>query len=395
MQNCYSKKREFSFRAFILAIIITVILAMANAFLALKLGILTSASIPAAIMSMGFLKFFKNSSILENNIVQTAASAGEAIAGGIVYTIPAMVIINYWHHFDFTKNFLISVSGGFLGVIFSIPLRNTLVKDENLNFPEGKAVAELLKASYESKSLKYILQGALIAAIFEFGQAGLNIFAPNLPLIFQYKHMLLGLIIGLSITMLGAGYLIGNNMTFSFILGLIITYVVIMPLCSFIHPEVDFSSTITSYNFYWNTYIKYIGIGSLLMSGIIVICSLIKPFFLKVSKKNKVKSLVDKDIPMPILIFIAGIFLMVLYYLFSNEFNIFASKENYIYCILWVLYILIMGIIFSVITSYFSGMVGVSASPGSAIVLAGFGFVVAVTALAVVVVVGTSDSFKI
>ncbi|HBB52737.1 MAG TPA: oligopeptide transporter, OPT family, partial [Legionellales bacterium] len=91
-----SKKSELSLRVFIIAIILTVVLATANAFLALKLGILTSASIPAAILSIGILRFFKNSTIWENNLVQTAASAGEAVAGGIVYTIPALVIIGFW-----------------------------------------------------------------------------------------------------------------------------------------------------------------------------------------------------------------------------------------------------------------------------------------------------------
>ena len=91
---------ELTFRSIILAIILTTILAMANAFLALKIGMLTSASIPAAVISMGVLRFFKNSSVLENNLVQTAASAGEAVAGGIVYTIPALIIIHYWADFS-------------------------------------------------------------------------------------------------------------------------------------------------------------------------------------------------------------------------------------------------------------------------------------------------------
>src|SRR5271169_3158678 len=103
---------ELTLRGIILAVILTVLLAMSNAYLALKLGILTSASIPAAIISMGILRFFKDSSILENNAVQTAASAGEAVAGGIVYTIPALIIIGYWNHFDYWTNFFIALCGG-------------------------------------------------------------------------------------------------------------------------------------------------------------------------------------------------------------------------------------------------------------------------------------------
>ena len=125
---------ELTFRGVVLAIFLTLILAISNAYLALKLGILTSASIPAAMISIGILRFFKGSTILENNAVQTAASAGEAVAGGIVYTIPGLIVVGYWHHFDYFTNFCIAFLGGVLGVLFSIPLRRVLVNDESSEF---------------------------------------------------------------------------------------------------------------------------------------------------------------------------------------------------------------------------------------------------------------------
>ena len=126
--------RELTLRSVLLAIFLTILLAMSNSYMALKLGILTSASIPAAIISMGILRLFKNATILENNAVQTAASAGEAVAGGIVYTIPALIIIEYWHEFDYLTNFFIAASGGILGVLFSIPLRRVLVNEPILKY---------------------------------------------------------------------------------------------------------------------------------------------------------------------------------------------------------------------------------------------------------------------
>lgn len=159
------KVAELTFRVIILAIILTVLLAMSNAYLALKLGILTSASIPAAIISMGILRFFKNSTILENNAVQTAASAGEAVAGGIVYTIPALIIIGFWNHFDYVTNFFIAVCGGILGVLFSIPLRRILVNDQTLKFPEGRAIAEVLKSSADRVGIKDIFLGGLVGGL--------------------------------------------------------------------------------------------------------------------------------------------------------------------------------------------------------------------------------------
>ena len=134
------KIAEVTLRVVLLAIGLTIVLAMSNTYLALKLGILTSASIPAAIISMGILRLFKNATILENNAIQTAASAGEAVAGGIAYTIPALVIIEYWHGFDYLTNFFIAVSGGVLGVLFSIPLRMLLVKDKTLNTSRNVSV---------------------------------------------------------------------------------------------------------------------------------------------------------------------------------------------------------------------------------------------------------------
>ncbi len=170
---------ELTFRVILLAIILTVLLAMSNAYLALKLGILTSASIPAAIISMGILRFFRNSTILENNAVQTAASAGEAVAGGIVYTIPALIIIGYWNHFDYLTNFFIAACGGILGVLFSIPLRRILVHEKALKFPEGRAIAEVLKSSADKVGIKDIFIGGAIGAFVELLQIGFKLIASS------------------------------------------------------------------------------------------------------------------------------------------------------------------------------------------------------------------------
>ena len=138
------KLPEITIKVIVLSVLLAIILAVSNAYLALKIGLLTSASIPAAILSMGILRWFKQSNILENNLVQTAASAGEAVAGGIVFTVPALVIIHYWLHFSYWENFFIALVGGVLGVLFSIPLRSVLMAEKHLKFPEGKAIAAVL-----------------------------------------------------------------------------------------------------------------------------------------------------------------------------------------------------------------------------------------------------------
>jgi len=209
---------ELTLRSVLLAIFLTLILAMSNAFLALKLGILTSASIPAAILSMGILRFFKNPSILENNAVQTAASAGEAVAGGIVYTIPALIIIEYWHQFDYWTNFFIALIGGILGVLFSIPLRRVLVHDTSLKFPEGRAIAEVLKSSNEKTGLLPIVYGGLAGAVIELAQAGFKLLASSWSHWIIVKKTLIGFGVGFSATMIGAGFLVGRDMAISIFL---------------------------------------------------------------------------------------------------------------------------------------------------------------------------------
>src|SRR3990167_11384731 len=141
------KEPRISLRVIILSALFSLLLAISNTYLALKIGLLTSASIPAAVISMGILRLFKNSNIFENNLVQTAASAGEAVAGGIVYTIPALIVIQYWAQFPYWECFGVALTGGVLGVMFSIPLRRIMMNDETLRFPEGRAVAEVLKIS--------------------------------------------------------------------------------------------------------------------------------------------------------------------------------------------------------------------------------------------------------
>jgi putative OPT family oligopeptide transporter len=202
--------KEFTIRVIILSIILAIILAASNTYLALKIGILTSASIPAAVMAMGILRFFKDSSILEKNLVQTGASAGEAIAGGIVYTIPALVIIQYWTGFSYWHNFFIALIGGVLGILFSIPLRRVLMNDTNLRFPEAQAITKTLQMA-ESKEIgvKEMLTGGLVGAVLEFAQSGLQVISSSVQGFFAAGKTLLGFGMGFSATLVEQAILSG------------------------------------------------------------------------------------------------------------------------------------------------------------------------------------------
>lgn len=380
---------ELSVRAIILAVLLTLLLAMSNAYLALKLGILTSASIPAAIISMGILRFFKNSTILENNAVQTAASAGEAVAGGIVYTIPALVIIGYWHGFDYLTNFFIAASGGILGVLFSIPLRRLLVNDRSLKFPEGRAIAEVLKSSAEKAGINDIFIGGAIGALIELLQLGFKVIASSWTYVFVFKRSLFGFGAGFSATMIGAGYLVGHDMAISIFLGAVISWLIALPVVSQFFPDlINGHSVEQATSLLWSSEMRYLGIGAMLFAGMWTFLKLIKPLsssvraslssFSQARQTQVALPRTDKDIPLPFILMGTALMAALLFVFFQFIFPLNLVGLDHAYApsivFLGVIYVLFIGFLFSVITAYFSGMVGVTASPGSSIVISGMLF---------------------
>src|SRR5690606_17460606 len=148
---------QLTLKAVALGIVLSAVLAGANAYLGLFAGLTVSASIPAAVISMAILRLFRESNILENNIVQTAASAGESLAAGVIFTLPALILLNYWNAFDYLWVTAIAGLGGLLGVLFTIPLRRSLIVDLDLAFPEGTATAEVLKVGQDpSRGAAYL-----------------------------------------------------------------------------------------------------------------------------------------------------------------------------------------------------------------------------------------------
>ena len=152
---------EITLKAILLGIVLSMVLAGANAYLGLFAGMTVSASIPAAVISMGVLSLFKKSNILENNIVQTAASAGESLAAGVIFTIPALVLLGYWESFDYLEVAKIAAIGGVIGVLFTVPLRRALIINAKLKYPEGVATAEVLQAGENARQGSKATDGGL------------------------------------------------------------------------------------------------------------------------------------------------------------------------------------------------------------------------------------------
>src|SRR5881296_3898863 len=175
---------EITVKGVVLSVILAAVLAGANAYLGLFAGMTVSASIPAAVVSMAVLRLFRHSNILENNIVQTAASSGEALAAGVIFTIPALLLIGFWTKFDYWQTTAIATVGGLLGVLFTIPLRRALILGARLRFPEGVATAEVLKtgsgrradtnreeASEAAAGFRTLLTAAIVGGTVKLGES--------------------------------------------------------------------------------------------------------------------------------------------------------------------------------------------------------------------------------
>ena len=220
MNNNGKPLAEITLKAVILGVVLSVILAAANAYLGLFAGMTVSASIPAAVVSMGVLRLFRRSNILENNIVQTAASAGESLAAGVIFTLPALVIMGFWDDFNFFWVAIIACFGGTLGVLFTIPLRRSLIVQAKLKFPEGIATAEVLETGERGGSgIRHIAVAAVAGALFKAGAKGIGFW----PEIVEVARRAWGSIAyfgsNLSPALLSVGYIVGLNIAVLIFLG--------------------------------------------------------------------------------------------------------------------------------------------------------------------------------
>lgn len=373
---------EITVKAVILSIILAVILAAANAYLGLKVGLTISASIPAAVISMGILRFFKNSNILENNIVQTAASAGEALVAGIIFILPALLIIQFWHDFNYWETTLVAMVGGSLGVLFSIPLRRVLLADQSLRFPEGTAIGQVLKISADNKTgLKDLVKGGVIGSVISLFQAGFQIVADSAA--FWYKvdnKFVFGFGTGFEPALLAAGYIIGISVAMSTFAGVLVGWIVGIPVLSYLHGFDLAQDATTIAMSVWKNDIRYLGVGTMLVGGIWTLITLIKPIIkgLKSSiasvttmRTGGYQSLphTERDIP----IHYVGIALLVLliplgalFYHFMGYVGLQLTPGAQISVLTFaILFSLLGGFIFASICGYFAGLVGGSNSPVS------------------------------
>ena len=374
---------EMTVTSVIMGMILAVVFGAANAYLGLRVGMTVSASIPAAVISMGVIRvIMKKNSILESNLVQTIGSAGESLAAGAIFTMPALFL---WAEEGLTEKpglveiTLIALCGGVLGVLFMVPLRNALIVKEHatLLYPEGTACADVLLAGEEGGSnAATVFSGMGIAAAFKFIVDGLKVIPADVAVAFKsFKGE-----IGMEVypALLGVGYIVGPRIASFMFVGSIVGWLVIIPLICLFGPDISLypaEAGVTVSQLFaeggasaiWSNYVKYIGAGAIATGGII---SLIKSLPLIISTfRDSMKSMkgsqnggtlrTDKDLPMGIIL--AGIVAMVFIIWFVP-----AIPVNF----LGALMIVVFGFFFATVSSRMVGMIGSSNNPVSGMAIA-------------------------
>jgi len=374
---------ELTVTSIVMGMLLAVIFGAANAYLGLRVGMTVSASIPAAVISMGVIRvIMKRNSILESNMVQTIGSAGESLAAGAIFTMPALFLWAEEGLCDMpslVEITLIALCGGVLGVLFMVPLRNALIvkEHETLLYPEGTACADVLLAGEEGgANASTVFSGMGLAAVFKFVVDGLKVLPSDVAFAFKsFKGE-----IGMEVypALLGVGYIVGPQIASYMFVGSVIGWMVIIPLICLFGPDTwlypaDVGTTIA--DLYaaggaakiWSTYVKYIGAGAIATGGII---SLIKSLPLIITTfRDSIKSMkggkntntarTAQDLPMQMILF--GIVAMILIIWVVPAIPV---------TLLGAAIIVVFGFFFATVSSRMVGLVGSSNNPVSGMAIA-------------------------
>ena len=404
---------EITLKAVILGFILSAVLAGANAYLGLKVGLTVSASIPAAVISMAILRFFRTSNILENNIVQTAASAGESLAAGVIFTLPALLMLQYWQGFDFLATMSIALTGGVLGVLFTIPLRRALIIEAQLHFPEGVATGEVLKAGSEGgEGARYIALAGAAGAALKLCQTGFRLVADSAAGAVHAGRAIFGYGTELGVALLGVGYIVGLNIAILVFGGGLISWLFGIPIyTAFASPEelAAITGEATGYEAalaVWSGRIRYLGVGAMAIGGVWALISLVKPIkdgilssldAVRQARSGHRSEVVRTDRDTPINIVLWGtlamtvpIFLSFLFIVDQEALGITAGLYGSTLA-LGLVFSLLAGFVFASVAGYMAGLVGSSNNPVSGVTIA----TILSTSLLLLWVLGSQINFAV
>ncbi len=394
------KLPELTVGVILLGCILSVVLAGANAYLGMFAGMTVSASVPAAVLSMGILRALRRGNILQNNIVQTAAASGEGLAAGAIFTLPALVILGVWKApagatgiggaFPYLETTLIAGFGGVLGVLFTIPLRRALIIDQPLQFPEGVATAEVLKVGAQGGGgVGTLVLAAVIGAIVKLGSTGLMLWSE----VVKFGAWLGGgvpLYVGLNASpaLLSVGYIVGFNVAAVIFAGAVLNRWIAVPLfAAFGDPTsvltehhttlaqaLAGASALDAADLYHKYVTRFIGVGGMLVGGVWSLYKLRKSLLggitagLDAYKKRRAGGQdsvlrTEHDMPMNIILILIGASVLPLFFIFWHF-----TGSAWISAVMAVVMV-IAGFLFSAVASYMAGLVGSSNNPVSGITI--------------------------
>ena len=373
---------ELTVRAVVLAIVLGVILAAANAYLGLFAGMTIASAIPAAVVSMAVLKLMGGGHILENNIVATGASAGTAIATGVIFTMPALIILGYWDDFRFSWVLAIAGLGGLLGVFFSVPLRRSLIVEQELAFPEGKAAAEVLRTGENpGAGIKILAGAASIGGLMKLAAtSGLRLIPDTASASAWFGKTLGYFGTNLSPALFGVGYIVGLNIGVVMLAGGVIAWNVAIPVYTsyflaadpVLSVELAGAGAEDAAYAIWSSQIRYLGVGAMLIGGIWTLFSLRNSLLSGIksgihAERNSGEDAIpatERDIPMRFIMIGLIIFVLPLMILYQ------AIVDQWSVSILMTIIMIVTGFLFVSVSAYMAGIVGSSNNPVSGLTIA-------------------------
>jgi putative OPT family oligopeptide transporter len=401
------KPKELTIRGLILGALITTVFTAANVYLGLKVGLTFASSIPAAVISMAILSAVKDSSILENNIVQTVASAAGTLSA-IIFVLPGLVIVGWWTGFPFWQSFLICVSGGVLGVLFTIPLRRALVTTSDLPYPEGVAAAEVLRVGSgtrgetkdETGEAREGLTAVILGSVASAGLAILTatrIAAAELTGFFRIgANASSGYNIAWSLALLGAGHLVGLSVGMAMLTGLIIAWVIAVPILTSMQPAAAGVTLAAHTTAIWRTEVRFIGAGAIAVAAIYTLAKLAKPVVgglmatLAASKAVATGDDLDRDLaPNWIYLLTVGCLIIAAWLAFTFARSTVLAPNAVRLTLIAVPFVLIAGFLIAGVCGYMAGLIGASNSPISGV---GILSIVLCTSVLVLAVTPTPDT---
>jgi putative OPT family oligopeptide transporter len=394
-------------RGLIIGIVITLVFTAANVFFGLKAGLTFATSIPAAVISMAILRGFKNSTMQENNIVQTVASSAGTLSA-IIFVLPGLVMIGWWNGFPFWMTFGICATGGILGVMYTIPLRRALVTDSDLPYPEGVACAEVLKvgggddavaASEESSKsgLLAVAAGTIVSAVFAIVVAT-KVFASDVA---QYFHIgdrggASGYDFSLSFALLAVGHLVGLWVGLAMLLGALIAWGWAVPHYTMLAAATGAAADVAQAA--WSTKVRFLGAGTIGVAAIWTLAKLVKPVISglssamassKARKAGQGDTLprTEHDMPIGIVGLISLLCLLPIGWLLGN-FSFATGLGNHVALLVigGLVFVVIMGFLVSAVCGYMAGLIGSSNSP-----LSGVGILVVIIAALLLLMAGVQS----